>query len=149
MSQKSNRGNNSKYKENIPQIAKAICEVYYASDEELADCFDVKDNTFQLWKEKYPELKKSMKNGRCSYHRGAKRRGGYRKGIYNVLARNICSCTGADVELLSEFFGVTDKTIRYWLYKHEEFRVYALNGISDYKEAVNLETRKNRDQSNG
>lgn len=124
---------NVKYDDGFPKIAKGICEVFYASDEELADCFDVTDKKFQRWKENHPELRKQMKSGRSGYQRGVKRSGGYRKGAYDNLAYHICASVGGGVKGLSLFFNVPESTIHEWLSDKENFLLSVYEGRTAYR----------------
>lgn len=56
-------GRPSKYKEEYAEQAYKLC-LLGATDKELADFFDIKESTLNLWKKAEPEFMESLKRGK-------------------------------------------------------------------------------------
>lgn len=126
------RPRNGKDADNLPEIALGISETFYASDEELAGAFNITDKKLAKWKKEHPNFKSQIAAGRRRYHFRDKVRDGYRMGVYNIIARNICAAVGADPEELAEVFGLSEETIRRWISQYEEFKFAVKYGQEEY-----------------
>jgi len=57
--------NANKYSPTFPEIAFKLCLLFGATDERLAEFFEVSRNTFGKWKSRYPAFREALKEGKA------------------------------------------------------------------------------------
>ena len=57
-------GRPSKYRDDFPESARKLCEIFGATDNQLAEFLSVTQKTIDNWKEVYPEFFQSLKLGK-------------------------------------------------------------------------------------
>ncbi len=98
-----------KYEECYPDLARGICETFYADDTELAACFRVPPAMIERWQRSYPDFKKQIHAGRSHFTR---RNGSdvYRQRWFRLrfaaVARNICKEFKPTKRQLARCFGI-------------------------------------------
>jgi hypothetical protein len=62
---KRGRGRPTKYREEYAEQARKLCFIMGATDAELAEFFDVTEQTVNTWKQKHPEFLESLRAGKA------------------------------------------------------------------------------------
>ena len=112
-----------KYEECYPELARGICETFYADDTELAACFRVKPAVIKRWQRLYPDFKNNIHAGRsCFTRQGGSEvcRQRWFHLRYTKIARNIYEVFDPTKKQLKHCFNIkseanTWKELKLWM----------------------------------
>ena len=129
-----------KYEECYPDLARGICETFYADDTELAACFRVPTAMIERWQRLFPDFKKQIRAGKSRFTRQDGSDVWLQRWFrlqYATIARNICNEFKPTKKQLTRCFNInveadTWKELKEWMEEHRYKTVYThLAGIQD------------------